>query len=73
MIMWRFRGFDRAELSPLLQGAVLKEKVNVQPSIFFTDVRTSKKKKKKTVKGSSPEEACLCSLGLNGCCEALAV
>ena len=22
MIMWRFRGFDRAELSPLLQGAV---------------------------------------------------
>ena len=35
MIMWRFRGFDRAELSPLLQGAVLKEKLNVQPSILL--------------------------------------
>ena len=35
MIMWRFRGFDRAELSPLLQGAVLKEKLNVQSSILL--------------------------------------
>ena len=26
---------------------------------------------KKPVKGSSPEEACLSSLGLNGCCEVL--
>ena len=68
MIRWRFRGFDRAELSPLLQGAVslLKEKLKVQPSILLMFEPA-----KKPVKGSSPEEACLSSLGLNGCYEAL--
>ena len=66
MITWRFCGFDRAELSPLLQGAVLKEKLNVQPSILLMFEPA-----KKPVKGSSPEEACLSSLGLTGCCEAL--
>ena len=67
MIMWRFRGFDRAELSPLLQGAVLKEKLNVQSSILLMFEPAKKKK----TKGSSSEEACLSSLGLNGCCKAL--
>ena len=66
MIMWRFHSFDRAELSPLLQGAVLKEKLNVQPTILLMFEPA-----KKLVKGSSPAEACLSSLGLNGCCEAL--
>ena len=66
MIMWRFRGFDRIELSLLLQGAVLKEKLNVQPSVLLMFEPA-----KKPVKGSSPEEACLSFLGLNGCCEAL--
>ena len=60
MIMWRFRGFHRAELSPLLQGVVLKEKLNVQPSILLMFEPA-----KKPVKGSSPEEACLYPLGLN--------
>ena len=66
MIMWQFRGFDRSELSPLLQSAVLKEKLNGQPSILLMFEPA-----KKPVKGSSPEEACLSSLGLNGFWEAL--
>ena len=68
MMMWRFRGFDRAELLPLMQGAVLKEKLNVQSSILL--MFEPAKKKKKT-KESSSEEACLSSHGLNGCCKAL--
>ena len=50
----------------MLQGAVLNEKLNVQPSILLLFEPA-----KETAKGSSPEEACLSSLGLNGCCEAL--
>ena len=66
MIMWRFRGFDRYEISPLLQGALLKEKLNGQSSILLMFEPA-----KKPVKGSSPEEACLSFLGFNGFCEAL--
>ena len=47
-------------------GVVLKEKLNEQPSILLIFEPA-----KKPVKGSSPEEACLSPLGLNGCCEAL--